>query len=391
VFAILLVLFVPRFVSEIWQMSLYFVFLFALTALAMCFIYKENPWEIVFCCTAAYCAQNISSNFCEAILYFKVALDDNFIWVHNLWQAITLIITYVAVYFLFARKIKKEEVININNKQVIVISLVSIIVVVLLSWVVGGTNIGSIENVACKCLTMICGFLILTIQFGLLNQNKLQNDLAMVQQMWKKDQEHYRISKADMDLINIKFHDLKHLVSSPSDNTRQEFKNEMNEALKIYDLALHTGNQALDVLLMEKGLYCYKHNIDISCMADGERLNFMKDVDIYSLFGNALDNAIESTMKLKDKTKRVISLLVSAKADFLTIHMENYYEGCLSFKDGLPQTTKDDKTLHGFGVKSISLLAEKYNGNVSMSTDSDIFILNIIFPLKPSLEPIKAN
>lgn len=126
-------------------------------------------------------------------------------------------------------------------------------------------------------------------------------------------------------------------------------------------------------------------------MADGERLNFMKDVDIYSLFGNALDNAIESTMKLKDKTKRVISLLVSAKADFLTIHMENYYEGCLSFKDGLPQTTKDDKTLHGFGVKSISLLAEKYNGNVSMSTDSDIFILNIIFPLKPNLEPIKAN
>ena len=49
--------------------------------------------------------------------------------------------------------------------------------------------------------------------------------------------------------------------------------------------------------------------------------------------------------------------------------------------EGVPQTIKKDKNIHGYGVKSIQSIVNKYKGNVSFKTSEDRFILDIIFPL----------
>lgn len=380
-FFTLFVLFVPQFVGAIWQVVLFFAFQFFLTYGGMILIYRESPWEILFCCTAAYCIQNTASNLSEIVHNYESQIGSNYFWVYPLCQALSLALCYVLAYFILSRKIRDEEVINIDNKQVILLSLLALTLVIVLSWVVGNIGSGTIQNVACKCLMILANILILTVQFGLLNQSKLQNDLNMIQQMWKKDQEHYKISKANMEMLNIKLHDLKHISQTFDGTKNAEFAASMKDALEMYDLMLDTGNKALDVLVMEKGIYCQKHNIKLSCVCDGAKLSGFKDVDIYSLFGNTLDNAIESVMKLKDKSKRVISMTVRSEKGFLVVHIENYYSGKITFRNGLPQTTKADKKNHGFGVKSIALLVGKYGGEVSMSTDEDIFIQNFVFPL----------
>ncbi|MDF2524679.1 MAG: hypothetical protein K0R31_2320, partial [Clostridiales bacterium] len=55
-------------------------------------------------------------------------------------------------------------------------------------------------------------------------------------------------------------------------------------------------------------------------------------------------------------------------------------KGDLIFEDGLPVTTNKDKDYHGFGMKSIKYLVDKYNGELSIKLNGDIFNINIVFP-----------
>ena len=118
------------------------------------------------------------------------------------------------------------------------------------------------------------------------------------------------------------------------------------------------------------------------CVADGSALGFMSEADVYSLFGNAVDNAIEAVGKLKDEEMRTIDLSVKVSRAFLSVSISNYYADDVVFSDGLPMTTKQDKAYHGFGVKSMRRITEKYDGDLSMNAEDGVFTLNILFPLK---------
>ena len=63
------------------------------------------------------------------------------------------------------------------------------------------------------------------------------------------------------------------------------------------------------------------------------------------------------------------------------VHIENFYEGSLSFDNGLPKTTKKDKRYHGFGMKSIRMITEKYHGYFKVKAENGLFILNILIQL----------
>ena len=160
---------------------------------------------------------------------------------------------------------------------------------------------------------------------------------------------------------------------------------ELERAVNIYDTTLKTGNEIFDVILMEKAMVCESKNIRLDCMANGAGLTFMKQSDIYSLFGNVLDNAIEAAEKIEDQERRFISIRVRKDKGMLMIHAENYYSGELEFDGGLPKTTKEDKRYHGFGMKSIRMITEKYHGYFSVKSRDGIFTLNILLPISESV------
>ena len=108
----------------------------------------------------------------------------------------------------------------------------------------------------------------------------------------------------------------------------------------------------------------------------------MDPIDLFTLFGNALDNAIESVRKLSNPEKRVIALTLYSKPNMAVIQLENYYEGEIVFSDSVPVTTKDDAPNHGYGVRSIREIAGKYGGSVSIDTQDGIFLLCIVLPLQ---------
>ena len=77
-------------------------------------------------------------------------------------------------------------------------------------------------------------------------------------------------------------------------------------------------------------------------MPSGDSLDFMQVADIYALFGNALDNAINATMELNDPSKRVINVRFSSQGNLMLIQIQNYHQRRLRFRNGLPITTHQD-------------------------------------------------
>ena len=227
---------------------------------------------------------------------------------------------------------------------------------------------------------LVCWFS-LVLSFLLVRQEKVEAELAVMKQMEYERSKQYEQSKENIDLINIKCHDLRHQIrqlKKDISNVNEKELESIEHQIRIYDTKVKTGNIALDTILTEKSLICQKNSILFDCIIDGQLLHFIPEEEIYSLFGNIIDNAIESTMKVEEKDFRIITLKISSAVGGVYIMQENPYAGELEIKNGLP-VTKKNADYHGFGMKSIRNIVDRHNGILKIDADKNSFRLQIFF------------
>lgn len=336
--------------------------------------------EAVYCMIFAVGMQHIAF---DMYIIFQIAWGESFAV-----PIIIFVIVYVLFYIFLARRLTHRGRFIVTRR-----SLFSMLTIVMLVWMlsimnnsgIDGFEAGIWQQVIYRMTDGLCCFYVLWVQLNQKENLSLQRELDGIRFMWQQQERQYEITSDTIENINRKCHDLKYQIHNLSDITdeteKREYLQELERDIMIYDVSLQTGNRALDVVLMEKGLFCKNHEIQWSCMVDGSRMNFMKAEDIYGIFGNALDNAIEAVSRLEDSQQRVISVKAIYQKKILVIQFQNYYQGDLEFRNGIPRTTKQNKQDHGYGMKSIRYTVEKYNGTVTVSTKNNIFTLQILIPL----------
>ena len=274
---------------------------------------------------------------------------------------------------------------KVSNISIIVISSFILAIDIIFNSVVVYSNLrNKIISIIICLYNIVCCLMVLLLQFYVMSLKQSQTDLLITSQLLYNSEEQYKQNKENIELINIKCHDLKHQIErfSQKGSFSQEESKELESMIDIYDTNVKTGNDVLDLIIKEKSLLCQKKNIKLKCYADCSKLNFITETDLYNLFGNALDNAIEAVSKINDHDKRRINLIVKNMMSFVSINVENYFEGQIELdKQGIPKTTKNNVQYHGFGMKSIKMIINKYHGDLKIVTDGDIFSLCILFPL----------
>ena len=121
--------------------------------------------------------------------------------------------------------------------------------------------------------------------------------------------------------------------------------------------------------------------IGLNCVVGEIPEEVISALDLYVLLGNAIDNAVECVTGLSDENKKMITLNICSTGGFISIQINNYYEGQLKMQDGFPVTSKSGRYYHGFGLKSIRSIARKYGGDISIDTENNIFTLQIMIPM----------
>ncbi len=229
---------------------------------------------------------------------------------------------------------------------------------------------------------------VLYLQNELFKKSAMRQELAVMNLLWKKEQEQYQLSRENIALINQKCHDLKHQIRAIRNASKEDidkYLEEMESSIQIYESIVKTGNEVLDTILTEKSLYCRERGITVSCVADGSQMEFINTVDLYAILGNALDNAIEAVEKFKHEEKRQIDVMIYRQQNFLVMNIINPLKGNLVYEEELPVTTKGDKQYHGFGLRSMRYLVKKYDGFLNVSTDDGCFSLKILMPIPSDL------
>ncbi len=218
-----------------------------------------------------------------------------------------------------------------------------------------------------------------------INEYVAESERALLNSMLKSQYEQYRGYQESIDLVHIKYHDLKHQIAGlrAENNTekRMEWLDRMEEELNFDEISLNTNNHVLDTILKIKMMYAKQNQIQMTCVADGSRLSHLHVTDICSIFGNALDNALEHVILIPNPAMRMIHLTVSTKKNFLIIEISNYTETGSAPANGEWVTTKTDKKNHGFGLKSIRYAVEKYKGTMQIRLRQHWYELKILIPL----------
>lgn len=196
----------------------------------------------------------------------------------------------------------------------------------------------------------------------------------------------YRNYQDILELINIKMHDLKHhtlLLRSETDPERREvYLDEMERELTGLQAPQQTGSPVLDIILAGKSARMQNLQIQFTCVADGSLLGALHVTDICTIFGNALDNAIEHVAQISDPAKRIISMTLARRREFIYIEVSNYCEKKLKMINGLPVTTKKDIGMHGYGLRSMIYAVRKYNGNLTLEQRDHFIEVKILIPFR---------
>lgn len=338
--------------------------------------------EAMFCMTCALATQHLSY-----VLYDDVLALSG--WAYDSVQAVAIIsavmlLVYLAAYYLFVRKMKQHPELSFQNRENLIVGGLLILFTIVIKFIMEPyLSARSMTKlyVLVSIYDIVCCVLALMLERGLFRNQALTDEKNFLTQLVHMQEEQYRTSKANVEMVNIKCHDMKHQISHITSTTDPDAIRELEQIISVYDSSLQTGNEILDVCLMEKKLLCEKNSIKLDCIANGQCLSFMQPSDLFSLFGNALDNAMEAVCKLDDVEKRIIFVSVKEELGMAIIHVENNYTGELIMADGIPRTSKDDEFYHCYGVKSIRMVVEKYDGNMALLPQNGIFNLNITIPV----------
>lgn len=338
--------------------------------------------EAIYGTACAYAAQHVA--FCTVMLFYTNGIGQDAIaggWVIHI---LVLGLAYRSV----AVKLPVDGKYQVTTANALLTAGLVLLLALVLSYSSFMKTVG-MEDQSLYRLFRLSDFFsclfILLLQLERRRELDLLADVETERRIRAQMAAQYELTRENIDIINRKSHDLKHqvsalrLVKDPKD--REASLREIEESVQIYDANTHTGSEVLDTVLMEKGLLCQTAGIAWTCMAQGEKLDFISPVDLYAMLGNALDNAIEGCRGIEDPDRRVIRVTVRQNHGAAFFQVENFYEGELSLVDGLPQTTKGDVQNHGFGMRSIQAVVQQYGGTMDVETEEGRFLLTILIPL----------
>lgn len=307
-------------------------------------------------------------------------------WV-ELMLVYAVIFTILALMELNLKKDLEELHITRRELRVVIIIAASVFAMSNLSYLdqhglFSGTFVMDIFII--RTLVDLSGIAVLYAYHVQVKEIQIRFEKDTLHNIMEMQYKNYQLSKENIDMVNQKYHDLKHQINLLKTQAyvgkSTSYLEKMEREIRVYETQNKTGNQILDAVLTNKAMICQNKEIELKFIVDGGALSFMEDMDVSALFGNMLDNAIESAEKQQEKQKRLIWLYVTKEKQFVRIRTENYCDEKVRFKNGMPVTTKKDRRLHGYGMKSIKSTVEKYHGSVVAAQENNWFELKILLP-----------
>ena len=229
--------------------------------------------------------------------------------------------------------------------------------------------------VAPAFLTQLYCLTLLYLQTELFKKSAMQKEMDTLNLLYERQRQQYQIARQNVQIINRKCHELKVQIADlrrlNPDAAAAQNVTEAERAVQLYDATADTGNEVLDVVLTEKAMLCEAQHITLNCVADGSAVTFVEPGDLYALFSNALDQAIDAAARQMDEPRRMIDLLVCKRQGFIVINV---------IAPAVTETPTRTARQHHYEQKVMRSIVQKYNGTMTKENQNTLSAVKIVLP-----------
>lgn len=212
--------------------------------------------------------------------------------------------------------------------------------------------------------------------------HKREEKLLLEQKRNEYNQQYAQSIKEQYEQTRRLRHDMKQYTASLSALIKEkkydaasELLNKQSENLSSVETIIDAENDLVNAILNTKLTYAKSKGIDVICSVEKDILG-IDDMDLCNLLGNMLDNAITAAEKC-ELDSRSIEAGISSSGSRLTVLIKNSVKSSVLKDNPQLKSTKNNFDEHGFGIKTIKYIAEKYNGRADFYEDGLTFICRV--------------
>lgn len=330
----------------------------------------------------------IISNVIELTLgYVFMSVDfNNLTTMQMFWGSlISKILFFIVIYLI--KTIKNNEKIDSSSYNVIVliIPMFSMVISYFILNYPKESDIVSDLLMIILVILVVTNILLLIIYELIFREIKVKNEYSKFQQQFELRKEHNKEIEILADNTRRLNHNIKnyfiaihdYATKGDYDKIQSYVSDVLNEQIINKEIA-NSGMTAIDSIINVKSIEIENLNINFKLKMDIPELSMFNESDLSVMLGCMLDNAIESNLSV-DEDKRFINLNITFTETYLLIVCVNANNKKINVrKNGLISSTKVDKKNHGYGLKSIKNICEKYDGKMNIEFDETSFTTKCI-------------
>lgn len=333
------------------------------------------------------CSSNLITGVISIIL--KSNLDEVYAG-QNLFRIIGAILCQTLNLYLYSLilKVADRTILLMKKKEWLLIISVFLISIFSLAMIHIALNEAALSETTSMMLLLseiglfALNIICLYITISLNRSNRAAEELKLKEQQLRHDIQYAETVRSQYQEIRGIRHDIKqHLAAirglqlEGKIDAAQKYISEISSGLDQIEMFMDVGNDFVNAILNSKLSIAKSKGIEVLCNSSSE-VSGVNEYDLCNLIGNVLDNAIEAAEKTGDNS--VVEVLIYSDKYKLMITVSNSIPQSVLNNNSALKTNKQECELHGFGVKSIKAIAEKYNGSVDFYEENLTFFCRVI-------------
>ena len=340
------------------------------------FLYRVRKLQVAYILVLSIILQRWSSVFADIVVSFT-PLGGELLFVRTMsWLSFALMT--IVVWFFYIRKMSEEVA---EQDGMILLLFVLLFGLFEIALVFARDRIESRVGELVLGIGELAFFVFMLYQSVRLAVRSRERAEAMVSDaLLKKERQQFEQLKQNMESMKAQAHDIKYILRAVREGGADAaLSAKLAGMADMYENSFNTGNAALDVILSDAEKNFRARDISFECFTQCCDLSFMENYDLYSLLGNAFDNAAEY-LAGKEEQKRYVSFTLRGGGAFAFIEVSNYYEEGAEVYVGM-KTSKADGAMHGYGMRNMQRVTEKYGGEFSVRAENGAFYVTALIPV----------
>lgn len=354
------------------------------------FLYNESKLYLIYYCIFALCflfVDLLVSHFISFVITYG-----NFYFSSLAYLQITVIFliriveyVYIKLFTSFINRREAKVVNKLQSFTFLVIPLFSIIYILTLVYLLqlyAGFE-ESILLVVNIVLVLILNIYVTHIFDAISKNNTLKNEVNLYHQQSELQHKYYDNLESKYKESRKLIHDIRNhlqsierLYENKENDLAQKYTSDIHLMLNELNQKYYTSNRILNIILNDKYQIIKSSNINFDCKIGEVSLDFMREIDITTIFANLLDNSIEAAKKVDSDS--YIKFHLNKFNDFIVINIINSMKDKPIIKNKKIKSTKDNHD--GLGLENVRKTLEKYEGSLVLDFDENEFKVNIVIP-----------